>query len=58
MAKIYKRFTTQERAVVMTMGADLGYTRSIAKRLSVRPAPSAANSSAPAASASTVALGT
>ena len=33
MAKIYKHLTTQERAVVMTMRADLCSTRSIAKRL-------------------------
>ena len=33
MAKIYKHLTTQERAVVMTMRADLCSTRSIAQRL-------------------------
>ena len=33
MAKIYKHLTTQERAVVMTMRADLCSTRSSAKRL-------------------------
>ena len=33
MAKIYKHLTTQERAVMMTMRADLCSTRSIAKRL-------------------------
>ncbi|MGZ9711494.1 IS30 family transposase [Glaciimonas sp. GNP009] len=33
MAKIYKHLTTQERAVVMTMGADLCSIRSIATRL-------------------------
>lgn len=33
MAKIYKHLTTQERAVIMTMRADLCSTRSIAKRL-------------------------
>ena len=33
MAKIYKHLTTQERAVVMTMRADLCSTRSIAKHL-------------------------
>ena len=33
MAKIYQHLTTQERAVVMTMRADLCSTRSIAKRL-------------------------
>ena len=33
MAKIYQHLTTQERAVVMTMRADLCATRSIAKRL-------------------------
>ena len=33
MAKIYKHLTTQERAVVMTMRADLCSTRAIAKRL-------------------------
>jgi IS30 family transposase len=33
MAKIYKYLTTQERAVVMTMRADLCSTRAIAKRL-------------------------
>lgn len=33
MAKIYKHLITQERAVVMTMRADLCSIRSIAKRL-------------------------
>ena len=33
MAKIYKHLTTQERAVVMTMRADLCSIRSVAKRL-------------------------
>ena len=37
MAKIYKHLTTQERAVVMTMRADLCSTRSIAKRLCRSP---------------------
>ena len=37
MPKIYKHLTTQERAVVMTMRADLCSIRSIAKRLCRSP---------------------